>query len=233
MFPNVRLMTAAMLASVVALICGFGLFAAFRVSHDPLVRLPPAVTAMQLIAENAARLSTTVVPGEPFDRRFQIGAAPNIKENVNLPARGPNPHDDVGFTPSVAPEAPTPAAPDATTVLAEPKDAAALTALQPAETPAEAAADNATNPAPTSDSPALVPQSEISSAAASTDVDRTSPAPAAAPAEVKQETKAPVVPGPNPETTAMPGAAAIEPGRDWRRFSTDRSAAQPNATGDR
>ena len=45
MFPNVRLMIAATWASVVVLICGFGMFAAFRVSHEPLVRLP-AVSAL-------------------------------------------------------------------------------------------------------------------------------------------------------------------------------------------
>ena len=231
MFPNVRLMTAATLASVVALICGFGLFAAFRVSHDPLVRLPPAVTAMQPIADNAARVSTTVAPGEPFDRRFHISAAPNIKENVSLPARGLNLHDDVEFTPSVAPEATTPAAPDDTTASAEPKDAAALPALQPAETPAAAAADSATSPAPTSDPPAMVPRPESSSAAASTDADRAPPAPAAAPAEAEQETKVPVGPGPGTEPAAVPGVAAIEPGRDWRGFSTDPPAALPNADG--
>ena len=156
--------------------------------------------------------------GEPFDRRFHISAAPNIKENVSLPARELNLHDDVEFTPSVAPKATTPAAPDDTTASAEPKDAAALPGLQPAETPAAAAADSATSPAPTSDPPAMVPRPESSSAAASTDADRAPPAPAAAPAEAEQETKVPVVPGPGTEPAAVPGVAAIEPGRDWRGF---------------
>ena len=39
MFPNVRLLIVALVASVVALSCGFALFAAFRVNHEPLSRL--------------------------------------------------------------------------------------------------------------------------------------------------------------------------------------------------
>ncbi len=222
MFPNVRLMIAATVASVVALICGFGLFAAFRVSHEPLVRLPATVAPIQLVADNAARLSTTVAPAEPFDRRFQISAAPNIQENVSSPARGPDLHHDVEFTPGgppAAPEASAPAAPDDRTASLEPEDAATPPALQSAEPPA-AATNSATNPAPTSDPPALVSQPETGSATASTDAERAPPALAAAPAEAEQETKASVAPDPSTEPAAAPGVAAIEPERDWRRFST-------------
>ncbi len=227
MFPNVRLVIAATVASVVALICGFGLFAAFRVSHEPLVRLPPAVAPIQLVADNAARLSTTVAAAEPFDRRFQISAAPNIHENVSSPARGPDLHDDVEFTPGgplVAPAAGAPAAPDARTASVEPEDAAAPPALQPAEAPA-AAEDSATNPAPMSEPP--VPPPETGSATASNDADRALPAPTTVLAEAEQETKASVAPGPSIEPAAAPGIAAIEPERDWRRFSTD--PLQPTA----
>ncbi len=69
MFPNIRLMIAAIVASIVALSCGFGVFAAFRVNHEPLVRLPPITAPLQLIAGNAA--SVAVAAAEPFDRRFQ------------------------------------------------------------------------------------------------------------------------------------------------------------------
>jgi hypothetical protein len=74
MFPHVRLLIAATLASVLALICGFGLFAAFRVSHDPLTRLPPAAAALQLVADKSARLPMTFTPAESFDRRFHVVA---------------------------------------------------------------------------------------------------------------------------------------------------------------
>ena len=52
MFPDVRLMIAAVAASVVALSCGFGVFAAFRVNHEPLARLQAA--PLQLVVGNAA-----------------------------------------------------------------------------------------------------------------------------------------------------------------------------------
>jgi hypothetical protein len=74
MFPDVRLLIAATLASVLALICGFGLFAAFRVSHDPLTRLPPATAALQIVADKSARLPVGFVAAESFDRRFPIAA---------------------------------------------------------------------------------------------------------------------------------------------------------------
>jgi hypothetical protein len=74
MFPDVRLLIAATLASVLALICGFGVFAAFRVSHDPLTRLPPATAALQPVADKGARLPVVFAPAESFDRRFLIAA---------------------------------------------------------------------------------------------------------------------------------------------------------------
>jgi len=53
MLPNVRLLIAAMLASVLVLICGFGVFAAFRVSRDPIAHLPVAAPPSQLLAETS------------------------------------------------------------------------------------------------------------------------------------------------------------------------------------
>ena len=53
MFPNFRLMIVAILASIVALSGGFGLFAAFRVNHDRRVlRLRQSV---RLVADDACR----------------------------------------------------------------------------------------------------------------------------------------------------------------------------------
>jgi hypothetical protein len=54
MFPNVRLLAGALFASVVALCCGFGIFAAFRVNHEPLSRLPANTVALQLVSNEAA-----------------------------------------------------------------------------------------------------------------------------------------------------------------------------------
>lgn len=83
MLPNVRLMIAAMLASVVALICGFGIFAAFRVSHEPFAHLPAAAAPLQIVADNAAETSAPgLVSEETVARRF----ASNIPANAEEPA---------------------------------------------------------------------------------------------------------------------------------------------------
>jgi hypothetical protein len=54
MFPNIRLLIGALFASVVTLCCGFGIFAAYRVSHEPLGRLPANTAALQLVANEPA-----------------------------------------------------------------------------------------------------------------------------------------------------------------------------------
>jgi hypothetical protein len=74
MLPNVRLLIAAMLASVLVLICGFGVFAAFRVSRDPIAHLPVAAPPSQLLAETRAASSAVMVAGEIADQhsRFDI-----------------------------------------------------------------------------------------------------------------------------------------------------------------
>ena len=91
MLPNVRLMIAAMLASVVALICGFGMFAVFRVSHDPFARLPAATAPLQLVAEQCREVcrGRWRVADEPFDRRFQVTASPDAATQANAAAAAP------------------------------------------------------------------------------------------------------------------------------------------------
>ncbi len=88
MFPNIRLMIAAIVASIVALSCGFGVFAAFRVNHEPLVRLPPVSAPLQLIAGNTG--SVGVAEAEPFDHRFQTSPP----ESAARPAEPPTPWRD-------------------------------------------------------------------------------------------------------------------------------------------
>jgi hypothetical protein len=67
MFPNVRLMIGAMFASVFALSCGFGVFAEFRVNHEPLVRLPAVSAPLQLAANYAAPVLVAAATRSPFD----------------------------------------------------------------------------------------------------------------------------------------------------------------------
>jgi hypothetical protein len=71
MFPNVRLMAVAMVASVVAMSCGLGAFAALRVNHDSLTRLPAAGPPLQLVF-NAAPAAVTDATPAPFGVRFAL-----------------------------------------------------------------------------------------------------------------------------------------------------------------
>jgi hypothetical protein len=55
MFPNVRLMVVAVLAAIAGIGCGLGLFATFRINHEPLARLAEGSPPMQLAIDNLAR----------------------------------------------------------------------------------------------------------------------------------------------------------------------------------
>ena len=86
MLPNVRLMIAATLASVVALICGFGMFAVFRVNHEPFARLPAATAPLLLVADNATIAPARYALAEPFDARFQLAVKRDAVEQISTTA---------------------------------------------------------------------------------------------------------------------------------------------------
>ena len=88
MFPNVRLLIAAMIVSVVAVSCGFAVFAAFRVNHEPLARLPSATAPLQILASLSPSPPMTVAAVEPFDRGLR--ANPPAANDV---AAGPSAGD--------------------------------------------------------------------------------------------------------------------------------------------
>ena len=69
MLPNVRLMIAATFAAVLMLIFGFGMFATFRVSHDPLERAASASPLHVFTAQDTAPLLVTAAA--PFNNRFE------------------------------------------------------------------------------------------------------------------------------------------------------------------
>jgi hypothetical protein len=54
MFPNVRLIVVAILAAIAGIGCGLGLFATFRVNHEPLARLAEGSPPIQLAFDNRA-----------------------------------------------------------------------------------------------------------------------------------------------------------------------------------
>jgi len=125
MFPNVRLLIVAVFASIVALSCGFGVFAAFRVNHDPLSRLPPVTAPLQLVADNAAPTTVTIAPGTPFGSRFRFGEAQignaaadapaqHASETQAAPVAAASPPAPVGAEETPAPDAGQDAKPGAT-----------------------------------------------------------------------------------------------------------------------
>jgi len=87
MFPNVRLLIGAFVASVVALSCGFGLFAAFRVNHEPLSQLPVGTSPVRFVANEAAVPRTGW--GTPFDGQSRASALPRGEAATEIPRATP------------------------------------------------------------------------------------------------------------------------------------------------
>jgi hypothetical protein len=83
MFPNVRLLVGALFASVVALTCGFGLFAAFRVNHEPLSRLPVGTAPIQFVANERTGWGT------PFDGQSRLNGPQHGVIATDTPAAAP------------------------------------------------------------------------------------------------------------------------------------------------
>ncbi len=88
MFPNVRLMIVAVVASVFVLSCGFGVFAALRVNHEPLARLPSVTAPVQLAADNPAPTSVTIATGASLSVRTSNSA---IHPSPTMDRRAPPP----------------------------------------------------------------------------------------------------------------------------------------------
>ena len=76
MFPNVRLMmVVAILAALAGIGCGLGLFATFRVNHEPLARLAEGSPPLQLAFDNRALDSDTRAP---LEARLPVNGVPNV-----------------------------------------------------------------------------------------------------------------------------------------------------------
>ncbi len=65
MIPTIRSMIVAVLLTVTVLVGGFGLFAAFRVNHGPLARLPVAATPFQLASIDGAPRALSFASDQP------------------------------------------------------------------------------------------------------------------------------------------------------------------------
>jgi len=82
MLPTLRLLIAAMAATVVVLICGFGTFATFRVSHDPIAHLPTAAVPLQMVAEAEAGSGALSAARDSADPRSQFDAPMNVPQEA-------------------------------------------------------------------------------------------------------------------------------------------------------
>src|ERR1700758_3126584 len=91
MFPNVPLMIVAILSAIAGIGCGLGLFATFRVNHEPLARLAGASPPLQLAFDNRA---LGLDARTPVEARLPInGSAKSISVPVIVaaPIPAPNP----------------------------------------------------------------------------------------------------------------------------------------------
>lgn len=77
MFPNVRLLIIALLASVVTLSCAFAVFATFGVAHEPLARVPAVTAPLQLVANDTTPAGGRIAWGAPFGSTLARGSAPD------------------------------------------------------------------------------------------------------------------------------------------------------------
>jgi len=107
MFPNVRLMIVAILAAIAGIGCGLGLFATFRVNHEPLARLAEGSPPLQLALDNRGPGSDARVP---LEARLPVNGAPKpIFAPVIIATPSPEPSPEPNAAPNAAPSA-TPSA---------------------------------------------------------------------------------------------------------------------------
>ena len=83
MFPNVRLLAGAFVASIVALTCGFGLFAEFRVNHEPLSRLRVSTAPVRFANDAVAPRAGW---GTPFDGQSRLNGPQRAGIAADAPA---------------------------------------------------------------------------------------------------------------------------------------------------
>src|SRR6201982_2758382 len=115
MFPNVRLMIVAILAAIAGIGCGLGLFATFRVNHEPLARLAEGSPPLQLALDNRAPGSDARVP---MEARLPVNGTPKpifAPVIIATPSPEPSPEPSHALSPplSLEPNAAPSATPSA------------------------------------------------------------------------------------------------------------------------
>ena len=110
MFPNVRLMVVAILAAIAGISCGLGLFATFRVNHEPLARLAEGSPPLQLALNNralgleAGASLEARLPGKDAAKLISVPAIIATPTREPNPASSSAPSSAPSRTPSPAPE---------------------------------------------------------------------------------------------------------------------------------
>jgi hypothetical protein len=250
MFPNVRLMVVAILAAIAGIGCGLGLFATFRVNHEPLARLADGSPPLQLTFD---RLGLNSEVQAPLAARLPVErAAKAISVPLVLAAPGPDPAgpdaaidvDSVAVRPAVSATAEM----DQNNV--DQSGSASVAAVVPTEqavtTREDSTPENAT---PEDSTSAAVPQN-AAAAAADQESSASSPEPAVSPPAAPSAEQAvavsavaaeqPSVPASEPaasppvalgaEQTAAVNAAAPDPAPAARPAkAVERKAPKPAA----
>jgi hypothetical protein len=199
MFPDVRHLIAAVVASVVALSCGFAMFATFRVNHEPLSRLAAGAAPLQLAAGNPTPGVAMPMPADSFGNRFPLKEADSAGASAEAMPRQSEHDNNVEPPSAVASITATAPATDAS----EPVQPAPV-AQAPAATPDAKPDDVAAAP---SEPPAITP-SEAPPATTSTVATEPPPEQPAEPAAPTQQANQ----EPNPESgPAAAATAATEP----------------------
>ena len=96
MFPNFRLMAVTVLAAIVGIGCGLGLFATFRVNHEPLARLSGGGGSVQIALNKA-------VPGPrppPLSAGYPVDDAAKPIAATSPPAQRPASVDAAAIGPT-------------------------------------------------------------------------------------------------------------------------------------
>ncbi len=184
MLPNLRLMIVAIMASILGMSCGLGVFAVFRVNHDSFVKLPSATPPLQLAFGNIAPVAFTAPSGKDpaaadlvssdpvasFGARFEVKLPQSVGAAASRPAIAVP--DAVAAAPAAPPPSDTAAetSPPIAAAASEPETAASSPVLPadeaaPARPPALAAFEPASEP-PTPPTPA--PTNDAGVAAVST-----------------------------------------------------------------
>ena len=148
MFPNVRLLIAAIIVSVVALSCGFAVFAALRVNREPLARLPSAAPPLQLVATLSPLPPIAAAAVEPFDRGARPSDPGGATGLTDTPARTTAVNDQAAAAPAGEPEASPVATNDAASSTPAQGSAAERETNPPAADSAAGVSTSAPAPAP-------------------------------------------------------------------------------------